>query len=130
MGEKKKDEVHRRPAERRESLDHPGIDRREAERRDGAERRAAEAPIRQERRSGNDRRESSDQRTGSERRTSGDRRKVPERLNRVAAILLPPVLGPRDPAEGSPIDDVPADFHDERVRESLAKQLGPDGRAV
>ncbi len=126
----KKDEVHRRPAERRESLDHPGIDRRETERRDGEERRAAEAPIGQERRSGHDRRERSDQRSGDERRTSGDRRKVPERLNRVAAILLPRVLGPRHPAEGSTVDDVPADFHDERVRESLAKQLRSDGRAV
>ena len=98
------------------------IDRRETERRDGEERRAAEAPIGMERRTGNDRRMSSDQRSGDERRLPGDRRKVPERLNRVAAILLPRVLGPRNPSEGG-TDDVPTDFHDERVRESLAKQL-------
>jgi hypothetical protein len=55
-----------------------------------------------------------------------DRRQVPERVNRVAAILLPPVLNPKGSARKTAKEEEekhPADFHDRRLRESLAKQL-------
>ena len=112
----------RRPLERRESLDKPGTDRREEQRRATGERREEEEPVLEDRRSGSERRQL-DQRSGDERRTLADRRQIPERLNRVAAILLPPVLNPKGAAKKEADEDHPTGFNDRRLRENLAKQL-------
>jgi len=119
-------EKQRRPLERRESIVRPGLDRREEQRRSSGERRAEDEPVHEDRRKGAERRKI-DQRSGDERRTVADRRTIPERLNRVAAILLPPVLNARGARKLTESDELhPADFHDRRLRENLAKQLKGD----
>lgn len=115
-------EKQRRPLERRESVVRPGTDRREEQRRTSGERRAEHEPVSEDRRRGERRR--NEQRSGDERRTVADRRHVPERLNRVAAILLPPVLNAKGARKLTESDDLhPSDFHDRQLRENLAKQL-------
>ena|GEM_PF-7014295 len=90
----------RRPSERRGSSDEYGLprDRREDERRSGQRRQAGDGvPPGAERRSGRDRRRS--EQRAKQRRSGADRRSVPERLNRVASILLPGLLAPREHEE-------------------------------
>ena len=93
----------RKPGERRGSADEWGLarDRREGERRED-ERRVTSEERDPERRQGGERRIEDRRRPGS-RRSGVDRRSIPERLNRVAAILLPRLLHPR--AEDEPVFD-------------------------
>ena len=87
--------TNRRPVERRGEDDEYGKakERREVERRSG-QRRKTTGSYDTERRQGDDRRQ--DQQRAEKRRSGSDRRSISERLNRVAAILLPPLLGTRE----------------------------------
>ena len=90
--------TNRKPTERRGGSHEYGKarERRADDRRDD-DRRTSGDDHTPERRSGDDRRQE-DQRD-IVRRSGDDRRTVPERLNRVSAILLPRLLGPREDEE-------------------------------
>lgn len=116
-------ELPRRPAERRSSGEHGmPADRRMGERRKGERRSGKAHPLQADRRSGLDRR-SGEQRADEPRRSGRDRRVVPERLNRVSAILLPPVLHPRT-WDGDTAQRDAADPRNPDTRASLEDALG------
>lgn len=95
----------RKPGERRGSSDEHGVarERRAGQRRQGERRQSSEGRE-PDRRTGKERRKE-DRRGADQRRSGTDRRSIPERLNRVAAILLPRLLQPRQ--DEAPVLDRP-----------------------
>jgi len=113
----------RRPGERRASVVRPLHNRRSGDDRREGQRRESALPTIEDRRCGEERR-IEEQRKVEDRRAGGDRRLIPERVNRVAAILLPRVLSPRDPKHAEDlIENSPLDFQHPATRETLARQL-------